>query len=317
MRRIRILGAALLPLLSGACSGPADPGAGAPADAPRTILVTGATGTQGGAVARELLVRGYSVRALTRDPSKPAAQSLAGRGAEVVRGDFDDAESLAAAMAGVHGVFAVTDFWEHGKDVEIAHGRALILAAERSGVEHFVYTSVAGADQDTGLAHFDSKHEIERMLADSGLDYTVVRPVEFMDNWRYGLEQLRAGRYVNPREPTDRHQWIAASDIGFFVAEAFDHPADWVGRTQAIAGDELSLRELVAVMSDVFGRPVEHVQVSWEEFEQGAGKELTDMYRWFAGAGYDVDIAALRGEYPHLVTVRAYLEGLAAGGGPN
>ena len=73
-----------------------------------------------------------------------------------------------------------------------------------------MFSSVAGADGDTGIAHFDSKFEIEEMLGESDLDYTIVRPVEFMDNWRYARDELLAGRYTNPRSPQDRHQWIAA-----------------------------------------------------------------------------------------------------------
>lgn len=297
-------------LLVAACGG--GDGGEPPAAPPKTVLVTGATGTQGGAVARELLRRGYTVRALTRSPDKPAALELASQGAEIYQGNFDDEASLDAAMAGVDGVFAVTDFWEHGYDREVAHGLGLIAAAERAAVGHFVFTSVAGADADTGLAHFDSKREIEEDLMDSDLAYTILRPVEFMDNWRFSREQLLAGQYVNPRDAGEHHQWIAAADIGFFAAEAFDNPAEWVGRTQGIAGDQMTLGKLVAVMSEAFGRPVEYVQVSWEDFEQAVGPELAEMYRWFQSDGYSIDITALRKDYPELVTVEEYLGSLAA-----
>ena len=219
---MRIRGLLYLCLLLAGCGG------GQP-DGP-TILVTGATGTQGGAVARELLARGYHVRALTRDPGQPAAEALRELGAVPVRGDYDDEASLLAAMEGAYGVFAVTDFWEHGYDREVAHGEALISAAEEAGIRHFVFTSVASADRETGIAHFDSKAEIEKSLQFSDLDYTIVRPVSFMDNWRWSREDILAGRYVNPRPPSDRHQWIDARDIGHFGAEAFDNPEAWFGR---------------------------------------------------------------------------------------
>jgi uncharacterized protein YbjT (DUF2867 family) len=181
-----------------------------------SILVTGATGTQGGAVARELLARGYNVRGLTRSPKSDRAQALADLGVTVVKGDFDDAMSLAAAMRDVHGVFAVTSFWEHGFDREVAHGRQLIDAARLADVGHFVFTSVAGAETGTGLAHFDSKLEIEKILQKSGLNYSVVRPVEFMDNIRYTKQEVMSGTLGDPRDGSQSHQWIAASDIGFF-----------------------------------------------------------------------------------------------------
>ncbi|MEQ8205226.1 MAG: SDR family NAD(P)-dependent oxidoreductase, partial [Woeseia sp.] len=124
-----------------ACSQPEEP-AGITVTTP-IVVVTGATGTQGGAVARELLARGYTVRALTRNPDQQAAADLRAAGAEVVQGNFDDDESLRAAMQGAYGVFAVTDFSEHGATRETEHGRALIYAAEDSHISHFVFSSVA------------------------------------------------------------------------------------------------------------------------------------------------------------------------------
>lgn len=126
-------------------------------DAAKIVLVTGATGTQGGAVARELVDRGYAVRGLTRNPDSERATALTELGIEVVKGDFDDAASLNVAMEGVYGVFAVTNYWEHGFDREVAHGKQLVDAAEKAGIKHFVFTSVAGADAGTGLPHFESR----------------------------------------------------------------------------------------------------------------------------------------------------------------
>jgi len=300
----------LLLLLAGLISQPAIAAAADAMDAKALILVTGATGTQGGAVARELLRRGYQVRGLTRHPASERARALAAEGVAMVAGDFDDPDSLERAMHGAYGVFAVTDFWEHGYAREVAHGKALVDAAKRAGIHHFVYTSVASADQATGIPHFDSKYEVERYLAASGLSWSVVRPVSFMDNWRWRREEILAGEYRDPGAPEQRHQWIAASDIGFFVGEAFEHPDEWLGRALDIAGDELSLAELAVLLSDVTGRPVRHVQIPWAEYEAGNGPELTQMHRWFAGVGYGVDIAALRKRYPGLITARQYLQQL-------
>lgn len=278
------------------------------------VLVTGATGTQGGAVSRELLTRGYRVRALTRNPDQPAARALRELGAEVVQGDFNDAASLRRAMDGVAGVFGVST-WDRGTDREVVQGKQLIDAAVEEGIRHFVYTSVAGADRDSGLAHFDSKYELEQYLEASGLAYTIVRPVEFMDNWRWTFAELQNGRYIEPRDLSAHHQWIAASDIGFFVAEAFDHPSEWTGRTVEIAGDEMTLNELRALFAEVLGRPIEHVQPSWDEFRALTGDEIADMYRWMEQDGYAVDVAALRARYPALVTVRRFLEQMVAAAG--
>jgi uncharacterized protein YbjT (DUF2867 family) len=273
----------------------------------RVILVTGATGTQGGAVARELLARGYEVRGLTRNTESNRARAMSDLGVDMVRGDFDDAESLAAAMKGVHGVFAVTNTWEHGYDGEVRHGRQLVDAALEAGVKHFVFTSVASADAGTGIPHFESKGEIEAYLRGSGMEYSVVRPVEFMDNLRYFRDGVLAGSYFDPRDSGKSHQWIAVSDIGFFVGEAFDNPQEWLGKTVEIAGDELTIAELVAALSRASGVDVQYQRVTWSDYEERAGHEMTVMLRWFDDVGYSVDIASLRSRYPGLLTYEQFL----------
>lgn len=277
---------------------------------PKTVLVTGATGTQGGAVARELLERGYDVRGLTRNPESASAQTLAALGATMVRGDFDDVDGLVAAMDGAYGVFAMTNFWEHGYDGEVRHGRNLVDAAKAAGVEHLVYSSVAAADAGTGIPHFDSKAEVEAYLEQSDVAFTIVRPVEFMDNVRWDRERIFEGYYADPRDPDSRHQWIAVRDIGFLVGEALDNPAEWTGRTVEIAGDEMTVGAYVELLSVVTGIDIEYRQQTWEEFEAAAGEEMTDMVRWFEDAGYDVDIDALRSRYPDMLTQEDYLRSL-------
>ena len=291
-----------------ACSGSNEPEQ-APNNG-KVILVTGATGTQGGAVARELLKRGYVVRGLTRNPESDRARTMADLGATMVLGDFDDPESLADAMQDAYGVFAVTNFWEHGYDKEVAHGVQLIDAAKAAGIEHFVFTSVAGADDYTGIPHFDSKGEIEVYLRESGIKYSIVRPVEFMDNVAYLRKQLLSGTYYDPRDSGRTHQWIAASDIGFFVGTAFDKPDKWLGKELDIAGDELTLAEYVDILSVTIGQNVHHQQVSWSSFEQDAGEEMTLMVRWFDEQGYSVDVEALRALYPGLLTYEEFLKTL-------
>ena len=276
----------------------------------KTILVTGATGTQGGAVARELIKRGYSVRGLTRNPDSDRARAMSDLGAEMVRGDFSDAESLAAAMSGVYGVFAVTDFWEHGYRAEVDHGKQLVDSALAAGVDHFVFTSVDGADSYTGVPHFESKGEIEVYLEESGLNYSIVRPVSFMDNVKYDRQNIMSGVYFDPRDSDKTHQWIAASDIGFFVGEAFDHPDEWQGLALDIAGDELSIAEFTDLLSRSVSLDVHHQQITWKAYEQEAGEELTLMTRWFDSKGYDADVEGLRKKYPNLLTYQQYLQNL-------
>ncbi|MGA2193331.1 MAG: NmrA/HSCARG family protein, partial [Nitrospirota bacterium] len=147
------------------------------------ILVTGATGHQGGAVARALLDAGWKVRALTRDPAAPGAQSLAHKGAEVVKGDLDDRSSLDRALKGAYGVFAVLTPFDKGMDAEIRQGKLLTDSAKAAGIKHFVYSSVSAANEKTGIPHFESKSQIEKYLKSSGIPSTILRPVSFFYNF--------------------------------------------------------------------------------------------------------------------------------------
>ena len=279
-------------------------------DQDKIILVTGATGRQGGAVARELLELGYVVRGLTRNTESDRAKSMSELGVEMVQGDFDDEASLLAAMDGVYGVFAVTSHRPYGADREVQHGRQLIAAAKAAGVEHFVFTSVASADAGTGIPHFESKAEIEVYLRDSGINFSIVRPVSFMDNVNSHRDNIVSGVYFDPRDSQKSHQWIAVSDIGFFVGEAFDQPEEWLGRTVEIAGDQMTIAEFVEVLSLAVGVEVHHQQITWSAYEEQVGEETTVMRRWSGETGYQVDIAELRSKYPDLLTYQEYLQSL-------
>jgi uncharacterized protein YbjT (DUF2867 family) len=275
----------------------------------KTILVTGATGQQGGAVARHLLKQpGFAVRALTRDSAKPAARSLAQAGAEIVRGDLDDSASIRRALEGAWGVFSVQNFMETGYDREIRQGRLLADAAKAAGVQHFVYTSVVSADRKTGLPHFESKWQIEQHIHQCGLPYTILRPAFFMQNW-YGFlrEPILNGTLPLPLSPQTALQQISVEDIGAFAVLAFQNPSKWAGRTIQLAGDELTMVQVAETLSRVLGRNVIYVQVPWEQFRQNAGEEMTKMYRWFQDVRYHVDIATLRKEYPNLSTLEKAL----------
>jgi uncharacterized protein YbjT (DUF2867 family) len=278
-------------------------------NADRTVVVTGATGRQGGAVARELLDRGYRVRAVTRDPEKSAARYLTERGAEAVRGDLDEPVSLRPALRGAYGVFAVQNFWETGYEREVRQGLSLAELASEAGVEHFVYSSVGSAHRNTGLVHFESKWLIEQHIRSLGLPYTIVRPVFFMDNWE--APPLRAmildGTLALPMPPERTLQQVAVDDIGAFVGMAFDDRSAWLRRELDIAGDELTMQQMADTFGRVIGRPVRYVQLPWEQYRQVAGEEYTEMFRWLERVGYEADIPALRALYPRLTTFEQYL----------
>ena len=266
----------------------------------KVILVTGATGHQGGAVLRHLGDRGFACRALTRDPGSAQARALVGRGTEIVRGDMEDPASLSRALEGIYGVYAVQTPYESGVEAEVRQGFHLIDVAQRSGITHFVYSSVASADQNTRIPHFDSKFRIEEHLRGTGMHYTIVRPVFFMENWLGMRKMIEDGAIALPLDPTTRLQMVAVDDIGGVVATAFQRSGKWQDRIFEVAGDELSMAELAEAFSRAAGREVQYRKVPWEDFEGRSGSEVTTMYHWFHDVGYHVDIPAVRQEYPKL-----------------
>ncbi len=266
-----------------------------------TILVTGVTGQQGGAVARHLLGTEFEVRGLTRNPEKPEAKALASNGVEIVAGDLDDRPSVDRALKGCYGVFSVQNFMETGAEREVRQGVDLTNAARAAGIEHLVYSSVGAANRATGLPHFESKWQIEQHIRSLGVPYSILRPVFFMQNWStYFKEDIRSGILRQPLAPDARLQQVSVDDIGGIAALAFSKPGRWIGREVDLAGDDLSMLEVTETLSRVLGTPITYVRTPWEQFRQVAGEEITRMYKWFEEVGFAVNIAALRSEYRHL-----------------
>jgi len=275
----------------------------------KIIAVTGATGKQGGVTARHLLAKGWQVRALTRDPNKPAAQALASAGAEIVPGDMDRPEELVAAFQGAYGVFSVQNFWlpNVGSQGEVRQGKHVADAARAARVQHFVYTSVASSDRNTGIPHFESKWQIEQYIHSLELPVTILRPVAFMDNFLWSRERILAGEFPGRGlSPEKTLQLIAAEDIGAIVALAFERPQEFIGRTIEIAGDELTEPQIAEMFSQAIGRPVAVIAPS---FPQGAqpDSESLRMFAFFANKGYEADIPALRRIYPDLMTFETWV----------
>lgn len=274
----------------------------------KRIVVTGVTGRQGGATARHLLGKGFKVRGLTRRPDSPEARRLVSRGVEIVEGNLDTPSTLLEAFRGCYGVFSIQSFMEAGVEGEVRQGIAVADAAKTAGIKHLVYTSVASANRKTGLPHFDSKYRIEEHIRAIGIPYSILRPVFFAQNWAvFCGEEILRGTLRQPLAPETSLQQISVDDIGAFAAMAFTNPERWIGRECDLAGDELTMTELARTFTRVLGREVRYVQVSSDDYRRVAGEEFAAMYRWFQETGYDVDIEALRKEYPQLARVEDVL----------
>jgi uncharacterized protein YbjT (DUF2867 family) len=264
-----------------------------------TVVVTGSTGNQGGAVARSLLARGHKVRAVTRDPSSSQAKSLAKAGATLVAASLEDTAAITKALEGATSLFAMTTPFGGGTDAETRQGVAAADAAKAAGV-HLVFTSVNSANRRTGVPHFDSKYEVEKYIAKIGVRATILAPAFFMENLYYGKEQLAKGIYAVALPPTRPLAQISIADIGAVAVRLLEDAARFTGKRFDLAGDELTGNDVVAILSRVTGRPFAYYQVPLDVIRQGMGEDGVRMYEWFDRVGYAVDRTALRREFPDV-----------------
>lgn len=281
--------------------------------------VVGATGRQGGAVARHLLSGGWQVRALTRDTQQPSAQALAAQGAELVAADLDDPSSLEAALGGMDSLFAVTNFWQGapgpilGAEGEARQGTALVEAARQAGIGHVVLSSAAGAfGPISRMAHVASKQKIERHLMASGLAWTILRPVFFMENltvpWMGVWQGIEQGQLSLPLAENRKLQMVSVDDIGFYAALALTERETFVGTAFDIAGDELTGTEMADQLSTHLGTNVAFVSTAAgieamrAEHEDGAV-----MWEEINAVGTNGFLPGLRGLHPRLSSFRGFL----------
>jgi uncharacterized protein YbjT (DUF2867 family) len=268
----------------------------------KPILVAGATGRQGGSVVRHLQERRLTVRALVLSPQSGRATALAERGIEIVRGDMDDLASLKNAMVGVHGVYSVQDYFTVGAAREVQQGKNMAAAALDAGVEHFVFSSVGGADRQSGVRHFETKAEIENHVRKLGLPATIIRPAGFMENYYIPQleKQLVKGRLLTPIHAEKPLQTIAADDIGKFISLAFAQPDRFIGLELEIAGSELTSPEAAEVFARVLGRRMTTHRLPMFIVRLSLGKEWAQMFKWLDKYGFQADIPALRRDYPEI-----------------
>jgi len=265
---------------------------------PRKVLVTGATGSQGGAVAQALLDRGHEVSAYVRNAVSPAAAELAGKGATLIEGDLDDPARLREALVQVDTFFLMGTPFESGVDAETKQGIALADAAKSAQVGHVIYSSVASADKSTGIPHFESKHKIEQHLADIGVPYSVSGPVYFMENALapWNVDALKAGKVVLAMPSDIPLQQISTRNIGDFVASLTERRERVFGQRFDIVGDELTGDRMAEILSASSG-----ADICYEGFPASVLKEenhdLGVMFEWFVDVGYDMDLKALHREF--------------------
>lgn len=265
-----------------------------------SVLVTGATGRQGGAVVRSLLTKGHQVKAFTRKGDSSASNQLRRIGCKIAVGNFDDRDSLEMAMRGVDAVFAMATPEKEGTDTEIRHGRTIAAAIKRLGIQHLVYSSVASANRHTHIPFFDSKYKVEEYIVSLGVHYTIVAPAFFMENLRSPsmLASIQRGELTMPLPANRVLQQIAVQDIGEFVTLVMENRREFLGKRIDIASDELSGNKAAEILSEITNQQIHYSEARLGNKADPMELELIQMFNWLNEIGFDTQFQNLRNYYP-------------------
>jgi uncharacterized protein YbjT (DUF2867 family) len=285
----------------------------------RVVAVTGATGRQGGAVARQLLSAGWRVRALTRKPQSAAARRIAASGAEVVEADMGDLGALVRAFHDAYGVFSVQNPMISGLAAEVVQGRNVGDAAREAGVRHLVYASAGVDGRITGVGSWDSKVRVQEHLEHLGLPLTVLRPVAFMELMTdKGFYPAVTTWRLMPRLAGETRPigWISVDDVGAIAARAFADSDAFVGTELNLAADVRSIAECRELWRAAFGRRPRRFPMPVGMFERLVSRDLTTMWRWLRTADLSFDPTRTRAVLPSASTVPDWLETRRHSGGP-
>jgi uncharacterized protein YbjT (DUF2867 family) len=256
------------------------------------ILVIGATGTHGGAVAGALLAASFTVHALVRNPRSDRAQALAENGVQLITGDLEDVSSLVRAFDGVAAAYAVTTPFEGGADEEERQGENIIAAAQEANLGWLLLASVAAADR-APVPHFQSKARIERRLRATALPWTVIAPSYFYENVLGSRTEIRAGR-LPIAVPADKPlQQVALGDLGSLVVAVLGRRAEHLSLRVEAAGDAPT----PAAMAAAIGVRYEPVAL---DVVRKRNADLAAMYAFLSGEGYAIDVPGLRAAYPEV-----------------
>lgn len=277
----------------------------------KTIFVTGGTGNQGGAVARNLLQQGFTVKVLTRNINSTKAQNLKKLDIELVKGDLNNADSYREHLKDLHGVFSVQTF-ENGIEEEINQGIKLATVAQEVGVKHFLYSSVVGADLNTNVPHIETKFKIENHIKQIRLPFTIIRPTSFYENFL--IPQVRKGilkgKLVQPINRDTIQQYVASEDIGKAAAKIFQNSDLYLSKTMPLATEQLSTQEVADIFSLVLNKKIEYQKLPVLITRLFLGKNLYKMFKWIneKSSFQKEDLELTHKEFPNLVSLKSWIE---------
>lgn len=276
----------------------------------KIIFVTGGTGNQGGAVAKNLSFQGFSVKVLTRNLGSAKAQNLSKLNIQLVKGDLNNSDTYREYLKDIYGIFSVQSF-ENGIDKEISQGIALATIAKEHNVKHFLYSSVAGAGPNTGVAHIDSKSGIENHIRQIGLPFTIIRPTSLYENFL--IPQVKRGilngKLVQPVHKNTILQYIASDSIGKVAVKVFRDSDQYFGKTLVLATEQLNAEEVAVLFSEVLDRPVKYKKLPAAITRLFLGKSVYKMFKWMDQESrfFSADVNATRKEFPGLLDLKTWI----------
>ena len=253
----------------------------------KTILVVGATGAQGGSVAKALLAENnFAVRILTRNSQSHKAIALQQAGAELVIGDLDNIQSIMQAMKGCYGVFGVTDFWEHFDD-EYQLGKNLIHAVKQMKIQHFVFSTSPGYNELSNgkyeVPQCDIKAVLQEYTTSLNIPATFMHVAFYFENFFSFFPLQRTGddsyTFGFPQGNT-KLAMVSIEDLGGVVAAVYNHPAEYIGRTVGVVGADDTCNDYAATMSKVMQKNIQYGYIPREIYAEFgfAGKEFANMF---------------------------------------
>jgi uncharacterized protein YbjT (DUF2867 family) len=277
----------------------------------KTIFVTGGTGNQGGAVARNLLQQGFSVKVLTRNADSLKAINLKKLNVQLIKGNLNYAHTFREHLKDVYCIFSVQTY-ENGLEKEINQGITLATLAKEFGVKHFLYSSVTAAILNSGVPHIINKLQIENYIRQMGLPFTLIRPASFYENFliRQVKNGILKGKLVQPINRYTIMQYVASEDIGKASVRIFQNTEMYLGKIIPLATEELTTQQVADTFSEALNKKIEYKKLPALVARLFLGKSVYKMFKWVDEKNRFTkeDIDSTKKEFQNLLSLKSWIE---------
>ena len=273
----------------------------------KTIFVTGATGNLGGATTRNLLNKGYHVKALVRNPAKLAPHE----NLQVIKGDLNDPNTYKDHLKGSDAIFCNLHFKE-GVNKEVRQGIDLIDSARANRIKFFMYSSVVGADLHTGIPHWESKFKIENHLKASGIDFAIIKPSSLYENLLFPQVKSRIlkGKLVLPTRKEKVQQFISSEDVGKIATFIFSNADSYNKTTTGLAAEQMDGEQLALLFSKVMQRKIKYQQLPMLIARLVMGSDLAKMFHWinYHDVLFVKDMDSFNKQFPPMASFEEWIK---------